>query len=432
MVRTLDAPEWLVHVCWYGALSVGGGVGCCLLGAVGTFTADCCRAPTVGRAVAGSVQAAQLAPEVVNDPWLSVMGSAFVDHSVADRTGGDKATAVRWWRKWCVARGISVDQSVGMFEPVARKRAVERLLIDFSVWLKLVRGVNSETARKYVRKVVRWHSLRYGELTPGYEMLALEAALTGMWKTFPPPPKRLRRGFRTQQLAEAVSSVVGGSSPADLNDAACAEVSFCGLLRGVEAAGAPEGRAWSAETGLSRGDLSFREVMVDSVAVEEAVIRVRPCKKPNMRAGKTVEVVLRDGVYLRPVTRLRALVEGDPTQGDPRATPLFRQASGASFTTRYIRRMVKALARAVGEDPRQYGAQSLRIGGASAALAAHVPANVIRALGRWDSDVYEVYTRASREAALRFGSVVASTAYTDFEGEFADEEFVIRRGFRRR
>ena len=53
MVRTLDAPEWLVHVCWYGALSVGGGVGCCLLGAVGTFTADCCRAPTVGRAVAG-------------------------------------------------------------------------------------------------------------------------------------------------------------------------------------------------------------------------------------------------------------------------------------------------------------------------------------------------------------------------------------------
>ena len=92
---------------------------------------------------------------------------------------------------------------------------------------------------------------------------------------------------------------------------------------------------------------------------------------------------------------------------------------------------MKALARAVGEDPRRYGAQSLRIGGASAALAAHVPANVIRALGRWDSDVYEVYTRASREAALRFGAVVASTAYTDFEGEFADEEFVVRRRWAR-
>ena len=56
---------------------------------------------------------------------------------------------------------------------------------------------------------------------------------------------------------------------------------------------------------------------------------------------------------------------------------------------------------------------------------------MIRALGRWDSDVYEVYTRASREAAMRFGSVVASTAFTDFEGEFADEELVVRRGFRR-
>ena len=94
--------------------------------------------------------------------------------------------------------------------------------------------------------------------------------------------------------------------------------------------------------------------------------------------------------------------------------------------------MCKALARSVGEDPKLYGAQSLRIGGASAALAAHVPANVVRALGRWDSDVYEIYTRASRESALRFGSLIASTAYTDFEGEFADEEFVVRRGFRQR
>ena len=64
-------------------------------------------------------------------------------------------------------------------------------------------------------------------------------------------------------------------------------------------------------------------------------------------------------------------------------------------------------------------------GTASAALAAHVPANVIRALGRWDTDVYEIYTRSSREAAMRFGAVVASTAFTDFEGEFADEEFLL-------
>ena len=97
-----------------------------------------------------------------------------------------------------------------------------------------------------------------------------------------------------------------------------------------------------------------------------------------------------------------------------------------------MRGLVRALAQAAREDPRLYGAHSLRIGGASAALAAHVPANVIRALGRWDTDVYELYTRASREAALRFGAVVASTAYTDFEGEFVDEEFVERRRVVRR
>ena len=67
-----------------------------------------------------------------------------------------------------------------------------------------------------------------------------------------------------------------------------------------------------------------------------------------------------------------------------------------------------------------------------ACACAHVHVCMCRALGRGDSDVYVLYTRSSREAALRFGAVVASTAFTDFEGDFADEEFVVRRGYRMR
>ena len=78
--------------------------------------------------MAGPTQRRQLAPKVVCDPWLSVMGDVFVDHSVADRQGGNEATAVRWWRKWCAARGISGVQMVGMFEPESRKRVIEQLL----------------------------------------------------------------------------------------------------------------------------------------------------------------------------------------------------------------------------------------------------------------------------------------------------------------
>ena len=90
MVRTLDAPEWLVHVCWYGALSVGGGVGCCLLGAVGTFTADCCRAPTVGRAVA----------VLPAPPGLS-------DRPVSEPTGAEGSGLIGWVYRLCYGGNAS-------------------------------------------------------------------------------------------------------------------------------------------------------------------------------------------------------------------------------------------------------------------------------------------------------------------------------------
>lgn len=60
-----------------------------------------------------------------------------------------------------------------------------------------------------------------------------------------------------------------------------------------------------------------------------------------------------------------------------------------------VRVKVKQCMEAVGEDPRCYGAHSLRIGAATAALAAGVAPQQIRALGRWSSDVYEIYCRLS-------------------------------------
>jgi len=59
-------------------------------------------------------------------------------------------------------------------------------------------------------------------------------------------------------------------------------------------------------------------------------------------------------------------------------TPLFRRSSGVSFTTDYVREVVRFLMRSVGLPPGLYGGHSLRIGGASAALAANVSEAVIR------------------------------------------------------
>ena len=45
-------------------------------------------------------------------------------------------------------------------------------------------------------------------------------------------------------------------------------------------------------------------------------------------------------------------------------------------------------------------------------------------MGRWSSDIYRVYCRASDEAVLRFGVSIASADYGDLEGgEYHDQEF---------
>ena len=85
--------------------------------------------------------------------------------------------------------------------------------------------------------------------------------------------------------------------------------------------------------------------------------------------------------------------------------------------------MVKALMQAVGENPADFGAHSLRIGGATAALAAGLHPSLIRIAGRWSSEVWELYARLSQEAACDISRVVGSTPFVDVErGAFVSEE----------
>ena len=60
---------------------------------------------------------------------------------------------------------------------------------------------------------------------------------------------------------------------------------------------------------------------------------------------------------------------------------------------------LKELTILIGQDPAFFGAHSLRIGGATAAAAAGVEPAVIRVCGRWSSDIFEIYTRLTQQAA---------------------------------
>jgi hypothetical protein len=66
------------------------------------------------------------------------------------------------------------------------------------------------------------------------------------------------------------------------------------------------------------------------------------------------------------------------------------------------------------------------IGGATAALAAGVDPQLIRLLGRWDSDVYAIYCRMSMQAALTVGHALTSADVSTFEGGFEFEHFELQ------
>ena len=109
-----------------------------------------------------------------------------------------------------------------------------------------------------------------------------------------------------------------------------------------------------------------------------------------------------------------------------RREPLFMWRR-SPLSAKTVTRLVRLVAQAAGcsqEVVARLSAHSLRIGGATAALAADVPPEVIRMMGRWDSQIYEIYCRMSRQSALRVGAVIASTPFNDVEGAFEDEELM--------
>ena len=138
-----------------------------------------------------------------------------------------------------------------------------------------------------------------------------------------------------------------------------------------------------------------------------------------------MELVLSEGgTFLDPVRALARMVAADPVaEEDKPTTPLFRWPSGRAFDVDEVRDVVRVVVRATGADPSRYGAHSLRIGGATAALAGGVEPAVIRLMGRWSSDVYQLYCRLTRQAAARMGLQVGSTDFEDMESaRFASEE----------
>ena len=348
----------------------------------------------------------------------------YMDLAYHDRAGASSTAAVRWWGKFCQwGLGEGALRVVDSVAPLGEKLREELVVMEFACWLVTERGVSPETARKYVSTVQAWHERQTGvRLAGGLRLARLAAMLRGMERAEGGKrPRRLRRGVTPQKLAEGMRRCLEGASADEANWVAALSVGLCGLLRAKEL-GRGDAKASNWATDVTRADVSF----VRRGGADCAVLRMRPCEKGRMGTqGKTVKVwLVGGGRFLDPVAALRRLFKVDevPVEEWGR-TPLFRERQGEALSTRRVRNVVRALMAAVGENPTEYGAHSLRIGGATAAMAAGVPPAYIKMMGRWSSEIYAIYCRLSNVAVINFGSAISSAEYEDFESAFREHEW---------
>ena len=385
------------------------------------------------RAVLGGTGAEKGKLDMANDPLLGRLRDRCLLGATSLGAKGKLSTGVRWWCKFCVyGRNVSPIRVVDESSPRADKLADEQLLMDFVVWLVACRPsgrpIKVKTAMKYVSEVQGWASrlsVGGGRVGGGLSLDRLKGLATGMERLIGESVRTPRFGVRTQDLSEAMRTLLSGGSAAEANWRAALATAFCALMRGGEI-GVSDSDTWCAEIHLTRADVSFYR---DAGGVLFCILMMRPLKKkPGMR--KSVPVVLKSGGSLiDPVVELWEMFQRDPLKkGErPDQRPLFRNtATGAAFKVSDVRSVVKWMMAKMGLDPKRFGAHSLRIGGATAALAAGVSPAQIRLLGRWSSDVAELYMRMTQQSAGDFSTIVGSTAFDDIERHtFKTEELEI-------
>ena len=243
--------------------------------------------------------------------------------------------------------------------------------------------------------------------------------------------RKKRPGFRRRHLVEALAPLLrkGDKITAnEINDAAATGTAWHSLARGSEVAPGVKESAWNPELHPTRADLSFGT----SRRRRFACVMLRPLKKANKPWQPKIPQFIEehDGSGSDVYRLLRDLVRLDPVpEAERAATPLFRRRSTVKgtqrtfhLTVKQLRLVIQSYAKAIGrKDWQKFGAHSARIGGATdLAERGDVSEVLLRAKGRWASDIGAIYARLTRRALLAASRLMQKATARDLEEIFPD------------
>ena len=346
---------------------------------------------------------------------ISRLKASWLDASIVDGKGGQHSTGVRGWIMYTVwGRGLTPLPDPHGMRDFAVAGAWEDILEDFAIWYVTFkphgRVVSVETMGKYISQVRAWYRRKTRVvLGLGAEGSRIADILKGCARLVDQPPPLEREGCMPDALREGLDRgyPVGGSDSAAAWRAAITH-GFATFSRGCEFA-LDDSRREEFETSQHLTPQDVSPYPKDGVLNLSILMRKR--KDLRVLRGKQSRVVVAGGgTVLDPGADLMEWLRRRRALGLAEDGPLFCWTDGRSFTVSEVRQAVRAVMQAAGYDPAKFGAHSLRIGAATAALAAGVSPQLIRLMGRWSSDVYELYCRMSLQAAVGVGRVITSVS----------------------
>ena len=308
--------------------------------------------------------------------------------------------------------------------------------------------VSAGTAASYGSCI---HSVRSREA--GYDIAPTAADITGPLaiRTMrradnPAEERKLTRGLRSSHMQTAADAGFDRSSEQGIIDWSGLLLSQNAILRGGEW-GLPDGICGDPRRIITFGSFDFRDPRHESKWRMWFIVIIFKIKDLDAKSkGRPTPVCRRhDGVFgsdplctydaIALAWWIRRAPRGAPfpldalgrpahewwtlaTRSDgPALSDPFFTCDGRIYTTAEVRRTVRRVATAAGQNPAEFGAKSPRIGGATEykRLKGRGGEAFIKARGRWASDVALIYQRELVGEQLDASAEMGSTADADME-----------------
>ena len=298
----------------------------------------------------------------------------------------------------------------------------DRTLGQWVYWAASVKDLSVKTIKTYVFGIRAMH-LENGQVwTCWTQRFPVYQALRSVKKIFGEERRTLKLHITLRILAGLVKWANGWNS---IDSAAkmfrCKEnaatfkaqclVAFYGMLRKDNIAVA-KADAFNPNRHLCRMDFGFEDQPGLRPALPELLrIKIRHSKVIQFDNRCHEVLYVATGTALCPVNAVRECL--DLTLQDDEMGPAFVWKSGRKWqpaTHRQFVRSVKAGVQHLGLDPAAYAGISFRRGGATLAAEQGVDKELIKELGDWKSDAYELYCRRPLSQRLILPTLFAKLA----------------------